>query len=353
MGTLFGKKKSEKPAPAEDRDADALEALHEACERNCPAGFARLGFVGQDPLASGRLLRWEGERLFVEELQVIGGEIRFGVGDRLECYATLNDKILAFGSTVRTMATPQRLNDSTVVASMVLDPPTGVAFGNRRGAYRASIGVLGNEFAGDLWFLDRSNRDADEPAHAASSDTTFSTSLRAAAEMPSLYPLPSADQLAAYYGTPLPATQGDIEEPPTTLPAAAESETQADVTLRWRTLAPTDAIDWSSVLLQVRRRAPHARVRIADVSPNGVGVTMYGVAAMQLHRFERVALSTSIGEHEIRVVGAVRRCEDLTHQRCRVGLVLLHPGPKDLRADARRSLEDINLQVQRELLRRR
>ena len=354
MAGLFSKQRE---SENNGSSPDALEALREAVERNCPAGFARLGFVGQDPLATGRLLSWDKNRLFVEELQVIGGEIRFGTGDRLECYATLGEDVIAFGVKVVDMAVPQRLNDTTIVQSITLEGPTGVNFGNRRVAYRANLGVLGREYVGDLWFLDRFT--SNDPCRAYPSDVgqTLFTSLREAAQASPLYPMPSPELVEKFYGTPLPPQLDEdgipVEGTASSLPRPAHSETAADITLRWRMLVPNSQVDWPMVIGAALERPAHARVRLADVSPNGVGMTMYGVAAMQLQRFERVVLSTTIEGHEIRVAGAIRRSEELTQRRCRVGIVLIHPGPKDLRAEARRSLEAIILKVQREMLKRR
>ena len=354
MGTLFGRHK----APRDPGSSpEALEALREAVERNCPAGFARLGFVGEDPLATGRLLKWEDDRLHVEELQVIGGEIRFGTGDRLECYAMLGEEVISFGVKVRDMAKPQRLNDSTIVQSIALEGPTDVAFGNRRGAYRANLGVLEKEFVGNLWFLDRYTGKDDAPASPSEDANGLFTSLRDAAKATPLYPMPSDEALAQFYGTPLPAQLDEdgnpVEGAISTLPRPAQSETSTDVALRWRTLVPSPKVDWPMVILGALERPPHARVRLADVSPNGVGMTMYGVAAMQLQRFERIALRAEVEGHKIEIVGAIRRSEELTQRRCRVGVVMVYPGPRELRAPARRSLEAINLLVQRELMKRR
>lgn len=354
MAGLFGKQRE---SENDGSSPAAVEALREAVERNCPAGFARLGFVGQDPLATGRLLSWEKDRLCVEELQVIGGEIRFGTGDRLECYATLGEDVIAFGVKVVDMAIPKRLNDSTVVQSITLEGPTGVNFGNRRVAYRANLGVLGQEYVGDLWFLDRYTGKDVGGVLPAESGQTFFTSLREAAQATPLYPMPSPELVEKFYGTPLPAQLDEdgnpVEGTASMLPIPAHSETAADVALRWRMLVPNTQVDWPMVINAALERPPHARVRLADVSPSGLGMTMYGVAAMQLQRFERVVISTTIEGHEIRIAGAIRRSEELTQKRCRVGVVLVHPGPKDLRAEARRSLEAINLMVQRHLIRRR
>ncbi len=354
MAAIFGKKKA---ATKVDGAPSAIQALRDAFERNCPAGFARLGHVGEAPLASGRLLSWDDNSIEVEELQVIGGEIRFGVGDKLECYATLGDDVIAFGAKVVEMARPQRLNESTVVHSIKLEGPTNVEFGNRRGGYRAQLSALGGDYEGEIWFLDRRAGDS-EPDESGEEDTnSLFTSIRAAARMPSLYPAPSQEATAEYYGSPLPAQIDEenksIIHPDAALPAPAQAETPSDIALRWRTLVPSSIVDWPSVIHAARETPPHARVRVADVSPSGIGVTMYGVSAMQLQRFERVVISTTIEEHTIHVVAAIRRSEDLTQRRCRVGLVLVHPGPSQLRAEARRSLEAINLMVQRELIKRR
>ena len=354
MTTIFGRKQGSENA---DGAPDAVEALREAFERNCPAGFARLGHVGQDPLATGRLLTWEDDTLRVEELQVIGGEIRFGTGDRLECYATLGEDVIAFGAKVVDMARPQRLNDTTIVQSVKLHGPTGVEFGNRRAGYRANVGVLGGEYEGDLWFLDRCAGDANPRSPIVRDPNPLFTSIRSAARMPSMYPPPSDEAIAEYYGTPLPAQLDEDGQPipsgNSTFPTPKNAESTADIALRWRTLVPSDSVDWPQIIKNAMAEPSHARVRIADVSPSGIGMTMYGVSAMQLQRFERVVLRTEIEGHTIHVAGAVRRSEELTQRRCRVGIVLVHPGPSQLRAEARRSLEAINLMVQRELLKNR
>ncbi|NRA57244.1 MAG: hypothetical protein HRU13_03890 [Phycisphaerales bacterium] len=355
MAAIFGKKQTSENKV--DGSPSAVEALRDAFERNCPAGFARLGHVGQDPLATGRLLKWGDKGLEVEELQVIGGEIRFGIGDRLECYATIGEDVIAFGAKVLDMARPQRLNESTVVRSIKLQGPTGVEFGNRRAGYRAQLSVLGGEYEGDVWFLDRWAGEFDPRSTIAEDPNPLFTSIRAAARMSSLYPPPSEEAIAEYYGTPLPAQLDEDGNPianeESALPAPEQAETPSDIALRWRTLVPSDAVDWPSIIRAAQETRPHARVRIADISPSGIGMTMYGVSAMQLQRFERLVLSTTIEDHAIQVVGAIRRSEELTQRRCRVGIVLVHPGPSQLHAEARKSLEAINLMVQRELLKRR
>jgi len=349
-------------APA--ADDKAIAALRDACERNCPAGFARVGYVGQDPLASGRLLRWEGDELSVESLQIIGHDVTLRTGDRLEGFTSVGEKIVAFTTTIRSMSKPVPLNERFIIQSLVLEPPRCVEFGDRRVAYRANVGLLGDEYPADLWLLDRVPLAQPTSPLPTPDASRFYTSLRLAAQPPPLLPEPAASAVEDYAARcerdaqPDPASAPDATRGPAAEPADSPeerfgSESPRETVQRWRTLAPTHAVDWAGVIERLRDRDPHARVRVADVTPNGLGVTMYGVTAMQLHRFERVAMATTIEGHEIAVVAEIRRAVELSQQRCKVGLLLVHPAAEELRAPVRRRLEQLSMMVQREQLRRR
>lgn len=312
---MFSKRPKPK-APASSSAAaprkDLRQVLEDAVARNTSVGLVRLGRSGQDPLAQGRLLSWNDGTLVVEQLQIIGRTLDFHTGTRVEGYVNAGGTMLAFESEIKHIDTPTKLNDQKVVRSVKLADPVQLREGDRRSAYRVSLPASMGEIPIRIWFLDRVR----DPAKVSQADrdpptNKYYTDLLAAVRAESLFPEPDDD------GNPV-------------------------------------EFDWTDLINGVmERETPHAVGRLLDITPNGIGVLMYGVSKMQLDRFERIAMDFELDGETMHIATEMRHAVDLRGGTCRVGYLLVHPSPRDVHAPARKALERIAMQIQRDQLKSR
>lgn len=333
---MFGRKRATENPIAKA----AREHLAAAVERNAPVGVVQLAEVGTDPLATGRLLRWSDGQIEVEDLQVIGRDLRFRSGDQITCYASIREKIVEFTAKIVQTGEMVKINGRMVVPAMTLTEPGDIQFGDRRTAYRASLSVLGGEHRADIWFMQRTNEallssgddeEDEEPITREAVPPGLFTSLRRAATTPRVP------------GVPLLSVQGDVQD----------AEGAADAASVALDVESPDSETLAHAMERVMEDGPHARGVLVDVAANGLGLVMYGIQAMQLRRFEYLTVSFEWEGRQINAVLQVRRAENIAEDRCRVGGLLVYPAPGDLFSGTRRELEQINLQIQRELARRR
>ncbi len=312
---MFSRKsdKSTKTATPEPKEAplDLKQTLLDAIERNASVGIVRLGYSGQDPLAQGRLLEWDDKGLVIEQLQIIGKEVRFHVGSRIEAYVKFNKLIMMFEAEVLQVEQPTYLNEQRVVRSMRLSQPSLLRQGDRRSAFRSSIAALGQETMVKMWFLDRIGEVPPEPEGGAQ------------------------QQKNAYYTDLIRAKRAE--------PLIVDRDEEGNPLI----------VDWTMVLAEAHKDQPHAVGRLADLTANGLGFVMYGVSNMQFVRFERIAVQFGLEETLIDLVVEVRQGVDLKGSTCRMGALIVHPSVGSVHAPQRRELERMAMQIQREQLRTR
>lgn len=292
-------------------DPELRQLLKGAADRNSTIGIVRLGNAGQDPLAQGRLLEWNEHGLVIEELQIIGRSVRFSMGTRVEAYVKYRDTTLMFEAEITQISDLSKLNDRRVVRSLRLSHPRLLRKGDRRSAFRSSITANGKEIPVRMWFLDRLIEE--EQAEVVSEreyHQIYFTDLLGARRRESLIP---RDENGS-----------EVREP-----------------------------DWSAIINDVRVEKPHAIGRLVDLTANGIGVLMYGIAKMQLNRFERMVIEFELDDEPLELVVEVRHGVDVHDSVCRVGCLIVHPHISNAHAPQRRLLEQVAMRVQRDQLRQR
>jgi len=320
---MFAKKSKPEGEPAE---RDLAEILAEAVDRNTAVGVVRLGYAGEDPLAQGRLLRWSDGHIVIEELQIIGRDVRLHLGNRVEVYVSYGDVMMIFESKVTEIDKPERLNEHRLVHSMRLSEPRLLRRGDRRSAYRASVGSVLDEVPVKLWFLDRLVEPKDEAGDGDEGSEGAGDIAKNEGE---------ADTRQRKYFTDLIAGRRTSRLIP------VDDETGEE---------PSE-IDWTGVIKEAKKGGPHAVGRLVDLSATGIGVLLYGVAKMQLKRFERFAVELELQETEITLIVEMRQATELRGSTCRVGFFVIFPGPGSVRAPERRLIEKVCLEIQRKQIR--
>jgi hypothetical protein len=111
--------------------------------------------------------------------------------------------------------------------------------------------------------------------------------------------------------------------------------------------------DWDLVTKDAEVEKAHAIGRLVDLTANGIGVLMYGVAKMQLDRFERLVLQFELEDEPVELVVEIRHAVDVHDSVCRVGCLIVHPHISNSHAPQRRLLEKVAMRIQREQLRHR
>jgi hypothetical protein len=308
---MFSKRKKSDTSNEDAQRKKELKALlRDAVDRNSAIGIVRLGFSGQDPLAQGRLIGWDDEGITIEELQVIGRDVRFTTDTRIEAFVKMKDTTIVFEGRVLSTHGLSKMNDTVVVRSIKITNPMLIRKGDRRSAFRSSITASEVETPVKMWFLDRREGESTEQPPARAQTQLYFTDLVAARRKESLI-----------------LHDEDGNEP--------------------------REIDWNSVIKDVQVERPHAIGRLVDLTANGLGILMYGIAKMQLTRFERVVLQFELDDQEIDLVVEVRQGNDLRGSTCKVGTLIVHPQINNVHAPQRRMLEQIAMQIQRDQLRSR
>ena len=308
-------KKPTKPADSQaaaKKPEDLKQIFQDAVDRNTSIGIVRLGHSGQDPLAMGRMLEWiDGEVLVLEQLQIIGHDIMFNVGSRVEAFVKFNDTILMFEAEIEELDHATRLNENRVVRSLKLRGPHLLRRGDRRSSFRSSVTASGTDTPVEMWFLDRVVEEIPKEivqGKGAQKSTTYYTDLQRAKRLETLFPEPE--------------NEDEVVE-----------------------------INWPEIIEKVEGEDPHAVGRLADLTANGLGFIMYGVAKMQLNRFERLAARFEVEGEPLDVVVEIRHAVDLKGSTCRVGCLIVHPKIGCVHAPQRRMLEKRAMEIQREQLR--
>jgi len=318
---MFSKKpKAKSPSDAPSPESELVQILRDAVDRNATVGIVRLGYSGQDPLAQGRLLSWDKESIGIEQLQVIGRDVRFTLGTRVEVFVKFRDTTVVFESRVDEVYKSEKLNEERNVMSLRLSPPQLLRKGDRRSAFRSSITASGDEIPVRMWFVDRCD---DEPCEGETQAGPEADGTKEREYAQRYY----TDLLAARRTTPLIPTDEDGNE-------------QKD-------------IDWAEVIKDVELEQPHAVGRLVDLTANGLGLLMYGIAKMQLDRFERVVLRFELDDSALDLVVEVRHAIDLRGSTCKVGTLIVYPCVGSMHAPQRKVLEQVAMRVQREQLRHR
>jgi hypothetical protein len=308
---MFSKRKKSESTNEEAQQKDELKSLlRDAVDRNSAIGIVRLGFSGQDPLAQGRLIDWDDDGITIEEVQVIGRDVRFTIETRIEAFVKMKDTTIVFEARVLATQGHSKMNDRLVVRSIKISKPMLLRKGDRRSAFRSSITASEEEIPVNMWFVDRLESESTEQPPPRTQTQLYYT-----------------DLVAARRKEPLIHCDEDGNE------------------LR--------DINWGAVVQVAQEEAPHAIGRLVDLTANGLGILMYGIKKMQLTRFERIAIQFELEEQMIDLVVEVRQGNDLRGSTCKVGTLIIHPQINNVHAPQRRMLEQIAMQVQRDQLRSR
>lgn len=285
--------------------------LREAVDRNTSIGVVHQSKAGFDPLAQGRLLRWDEDGLVIEELQIIGRDIRIKSGDLVEAYLNYDGLMLSFEAKVLMVEEPEHLNKRRVVLSLVLSAPLKLRESDRRSAFRASLSGNVDDIPVKMWFFDRHlAKIKGEHSVQFVNTNSYYTNLLSAMNYDPVYPLDE---------------HGAIRR----------------------------EIDWDRIMGEASATTPHAVGRLIDLTRNGLGILLYNVSNMQLDRFERIGVSFELEGEQLNFVVELRRGTDLKGSTCRAGVLIVHPGQGGALNHERRVLEQFAMQIQREHLRNR
>lgn len=130
---------------------DGFDALRAATDRNAPLSVVRPDQAGKAPFANGRLLHFRRDCIEIEDVRVIGRDVRLCKGDKLDAYFALDGATFYFPTQILAAASPVRLNQVMVVSGMVLAVPTEVRLGQRRNAFRVSLGAKDQRAYVEAW----------------------------------------------------------------------------------------------------------------------------------------------------------------------------------------------------------
>ena len=307
---MFPKRKKSDKTRDTSMSPEMRRILRDAVDRNATVGIVRLGYSGQDPLAQGRLIKWDDEGIVVEKVQIIGRDVRLTIETRIEAFIKMNDTTIVFESKILSKHGSARLNENQIVETLRISQPQLLRKGDRRSAFRSSVNASGDEIPVRMWFLDRVENDADGVHSNRSYSQMYYTDLVAARRRTSIIP---------------------------------QDENGKELT----------QFDWDEVIELAHQSKPHAIGRLVDLTANGLGVLMYGIAKMQLTRFERIAMQFELEGEALDVVVEMRHANDLRGSTCKVGMLIIHPQIGNLNAPQKRLLERVAMQVQRDQLRHR
>lgn len=315
-------------SPDETRLAQAAAALRAAVDRNASAKFVRTDRAETDPMSSSRLLKWDEQGVFIEPFEMMGKRVRLNTGHRVSVFVAIEQKVIGFEATVIGPCEPVRLNDETNVEAVRLGPPSNLDFSDRRNSFRTNLATVEEEIHVYLWFLDRyapeGTADDDEACvrtmMGAIGAVTDSTMMFTAVELARSMPQPPS--LAKQAPDPM-----DFEA--------------------------QEGVSWCSVIDAVTASPPHARALLVDVTPNSLGLTMFGIESTALHIPERLVARVMLPGATVEVAGSIRRTTELPRSRARVGVRMIHPDPSQLHHPARRALEKLCMDIQRAELQRR
>lgn len=307
---MFSKRKKSEKSSDTAMSRELQRLLRDAVDRNATIGIVRLGYSGQDPLAQGRLIKWDDEGIIVEKVQIIGRDVRLTLDTRIEAFIKMNDTTIVFESKIISKHGAARLNENQVVETLRISQPQLLRKGDRRSAFRSSVNASGDEIPVRMWFIDRVEEDADGAHSNRSNSQMYYT-----------------DLVAARRRTPIIPQDENGNE--------------------------LSKFDWDNVVSLAQESKPHAIGRLVDLTSNGLGVLMYGIAKMQLTRFERIAMQFELEGESLDVVVEMRHGNDLRGSTCKVGTLIIHPQIGNLNAPQKRLLERVAIQVQRDQLRHR
>jgi len=344
-------KRSNNPKRSNQSKPDQQELrarLREMVDLNNPVGLVRPELLGIEPLAYGRLIEWTDEHLAVEELQIIGRKVRIGPQDDVQAFVGRTGDLLTFSSKVTKLSQPVKLNQSKMIKALRLAPPQKLSLGNRRTAFRAPLSARGEPLDARVWFIDRAglgcepDAEPGEPEGELAGDGGSEITVDAQACVDEDLPI-DAVAVNRYY-THLEAAIAD--DP---LPCYAPDRSAWDAEARGAAPDPSD-VDWRSVTRAIGDRDHHAYARVTDLTAGGLGLVFYGISGMQLKRFEHAVIDLLFEDGSVRIVGEVRQCKDLGGRRAKIGLMLVYPGPRDVRDPTRQKLERRAIELERALL---
>lgn len=257
-------------------EQEGHDALAEACARNTPVEVARRGRGTTEPPGRGRMIELNDEAVLLEEVQVIGREVRYGAGDLVDCYFNHAGALLHFRSTILDAGLPVRLNERMIVPGMRLTRPAEVLVGQRRNVYRVSLGARSDAPRASVW-LARTIEDVVLRAVAQAADAEQGEDGQQQGGRPGMPPEPKP-------------------EPPR--PNIAEI------------LAKTP---------------PDFEARVSDASDTGLGLAIYGGIYSRFKIFQHVWLSLTLpgASEPLILLGEIRQSRAIPELGARLGVLLI------------------------------
>jgi c-di-GMP-binding flagellar brake protein YcgR len=119
-----------------------LSALEEGCARNTPLEIFRSSGPGAPPAARGRLLAMEPDKLLIERVRDVEGEVDLTGGQEIDCFFAHKGDMRVFRTNVINTKVTAPLNGRTRVPAISLELPKRVDAGQRRARYRVMLASM-------------------------------------------------------------------------------------------------------------------------------------------------------------------------------------------------------------------
>jgi c-di-GMP-binding flagellar brake protein YcgR len=118
-----------------------FELLASGCERNTPVEIHKHTGEAAIPVARARMMCIDDERLYLDEPQTIGRQVRMGKNTGVDAYFAIGEALYTFTTTVASMHCKVKLNESKTLIGMALNLPSDIKQGQRRSRYRTSLAM--------------------------------------------------------------------------------------------------------------------------------------------------------------------------------------------------------------------
>jgi len=117
------------------------ELMAAGCDRNIPVEIHKHTGNAAIPVARARMMCKDGERLYLDEPQTIGKDVKMGKGTNVDVFCSIGDQLFTFTTSVASMQCKVRLNKTKELVGMALNLPASVAQGQRRSRFRTSLAL--------------------------------------------------------------------------------------------------------------------------------------------------------------------------------------------------------------------
>ena len=115
--------------------------LTSGCERNIPVEIHKHTGDTAVPVARARMMCLDSERIYLDEPQTIGKQVRMGKNTPVDAYFSFGSRLFTFTTTVASMHCKVRLNERKMLVGMALNRPGEITEGQRRSRFRTSLAL--------------------------------------------------------------------------------------------------------------------------------------------------------------------------------------------------------------------